>query len=271
MIHKAGVMDLFEIVTFSIYITAASFSLIAFVLFIWWWWKRKSATKAFAYVTILFFALALEMGIEAIGFYYYSIEHAYTLSIVRSYIWPLKTLFVTFIMFTIVVNVTSRIYNQMKMAKMFKKRRSAIADDVFREEVIIVDDHKEITDMISVALKRVFPNIKVFVAFTGEEAVRILHKEKNINLVITDILLPKMSGFDICKTIKGECPWTIVIGMTGYLSIYEFWAAREVGFDDYIQKPFAVSEIIDLTRNEFKRLNRWKSVRTSKEKQRRKR
>ena len=143
---------------------------------------------------------------------------------------------------------------------MFKSKSKPKPGSYYDQEVLIVDDHKEVVFLIKAGIKKLFPNVTVYTACTAEKALEIFKEHENISLIVTDILLPNMNGFELCGVLKEECPWILIIGMTGYTSVYEFWAAREVGFDDYILKPFRVFDMMALIRKELETLDRWKSI-----------
>lgn len=252
-------MTNFQIATFILYAAAALFSSLGFGLFVWWGFNRRGVTKVYAYITLLFLAVAIEQSIEAIGYFFWSIGSPLTVDIVNSKLWPLKTFFVFFVMMTIVVYISSRIWYQSKRTKAIQKRE--IADPDFRQEILIIDDQEQVIEIVTLGLKHAFKNITIYTCNSGEKGLEIFREHPNINLILTDILLPKMNGFELCTIVKQECPGVIMIGMTGYLSSYEFWAAREIGFDDYVQKPFKVVEIVKIVREEFHRLERWKKIR----------
>lgn len=259
-------MNNFEVFTFLSYIFATVVSFIGFVIFSWWWYKKGAATTVYAYMTLLMGTYTFEKVVESMGYWLFATEDPRVYTFVGSYAWPLRVLFCGGVIFLIVLHVTNRIYNQMKMIKRLKTRRTLTPDDKFLHQVLVVDDHDEITNMVEKGLTFAFPNITIYKASTAEQALALFADHPNINLVITDMLLPKLNGFELCALIKDECPWTVVIGMTGYQSVYEFWAAREIGFDDYIDKPFNVSSLIDIVRSHFLVLERWKTIRMNRPK-----
>jgi Response regulators consisting of a CheY-like receiver domain and a winged-helix DNA-binding domain len=69
------------------------------------------------------------------------------------------------------------------------------------EKILIVEDEKEIADLISYALKK--ENFDVTVALDGERALEKL-REESFDLVILDLMLPKIQGLEICKIIRNN-------------------------------------------------------------------
>lgn len=266
-------MNTFETIAVLFYVAATLSSLVGFCLFVWWWHRKKGATAVYTYITLLFGAQAFEQGVEGIVYYLYAIDHPTRSIILGSAVWPIRTLFVALVMTAIVIHISNRIIVQRRRAKMFQARKQAKPDEFYRQEILVVDDHIEVLELVSNTINRAFPNITVYKARTAEESLHVFTEHKHISLVITDLLLPRMNGFELCALIKEECPWTIIIGMTGYTSIYEFWTAREIGFDDYVQKPFHIADIVDVVRKHLEVLERWKGIRVgrSKPKNRRRR
>ena len=263
-------MDSFELTTMTLYVFTTVASAIGFGLFSWWWLKKGSATPVYSYITLLFGAQAIEQGVEGLTYYYFATSNPIGNQIVNSVIWPVRLLLVGVIVAIIVFHVISRIKTQMIRIKSFEKRRTSRPDKDFTNQVLVVDDHSESLSLIERAIKLAFPNVTVYTAENAEDALDAFTEHNDISLIVTDLLLPKMNGFELCALIKDECPWTIVLGMTGYISVYEFWTAREVGFDDYIQKPFHVSEVIDVVRHYFGVLERWKTIRVGRRKPKKK-
>jgi len=70
-------------------------------------------------------------------------------------------------------------------------------------------------------------------------------KEKVIDLIITDIRMPEMNGYQLTKKMKEERPMVGIIIMTAYTSIYTEGDIRKIGADDYISKPFELINIIE--------------------------
>ena len=108
------------------------------------------------------------------------------------------------------------------------------------ENILIVDDSKEIRNVLSVYLKA--KGFEVYTAENGKKAID-LTKDKVIDLIITDIRMPEMNGYQLTKKIKGEKPRIGIIIMTAYTSIYTEGDIRKIGADDYISKPFELADM----------------------------
>jgi CheY-like chemotaxis protein len=250
--------------TFWIYGLTGITSFLGFLLFSWWWWKNRRASAMYAYITVLYASIAFMMSINAYA------RHLRCQSIPEFHeftsttFWSLRVLFLSFVVLAIFLHVFSKILVALERRKFFFERRHLTPDEEFKYEIMIVDDHEAVVHVLKKGLHMVFPNIVIHHAHTGEDALKMFGKNININFVLTDLYLPMMNGFELCETIKRECPWTVLIAMTGYPLNFELLEARRYGFDDYLQKPFKVSEIIDVARREFSKLEKWKKIRDNK-------
>jgi len=112
-------------------------------------------------------------------------------------------------------------------------------------EILVVDDEKSMREFLSIMLKK--EGYNVHTAEDGEIGIEIL-KGKKFDLVITDVKMPKISGFELLSYIKENNPVfeTAVIMMTAYDSTDDAVNAMKSGAYDYITKPFK-NERIKLT------------------------
>ncbi|MGM0452828.1 MAG: HD domain-containing phosphohydrolase [Thermodesulfobacteriota bacterium] len=106
--------------------------------------------------------------------------------------------------------------------------------------VLIVDDEVPITEMISQALRRV--GYKCHTAHCGEEAIETMAREP-VDVVITDIRMPGMSGVDLLKKIKSDYGADVIV-MTGFTEDYNYESIITAGASDFIQKPISFRELI---------------------------
>jgi phosphate regulon transcriptional regulator PhoB len=111
------------------------------------------------------------------------------------------------------------------------------------KKILIVEDEKEIADLISYALKK--ENFDVTVALDGERALEKL-REESFDLVILDLMLPKIQGLEICKIIRNnpKIQKTGIIIVTAKGEEYDRIKGLEMGADDYITKPFSPRELL---------------------------
>ncbi|MDI6860743.1 MAG: response regulator transcription factor [Caldisericia bacterium] len=109
------------------------------------------------------------------------------------------------------------------------------------EKIGIVDDEKDILELIDINLKN--SGYKTFLFENGESALKWVEKE-NFDLMIIDLMLPDIDGFELIKLIKNRSPQTPIIILTAKGSEIDKIVGFEIGGDDYIVKPFSVRELI---------------------------
>lgn len=107
------------------------------------------------------------------------------------------------------------------------------------ERVLVVDDEKSIVDVLSYALNK--EGFTVDKAYDGLEALDKVKSYKP-QIVILDLMLPKMNGYDVCKQLNNE--EIGIIMLTAKNDIVDKILGLELGADDYITKPFDIREII---------------------------
>ena len=108
-------------------------------------------------------------------------------------------------------------------------------------QILVVDDEKLIVKGIKFSLEQ--DGMEVTAAYDGEEALQTI-KEKNFDLVVLDVMLPKMIGFDVCRTLREEGNNVPVIILTAREEEADKVSGLEIGADDYITKPFSMRELI---------------------------
>lgn len=109
-----------------------------------------------------------------------------------------------------------------------------------KNKVLIVEDEKDIADLMSIHLKR--EGIEVEVAENGEQAFNFLDKQE-FSFLILDWMLPGVSGLDICKQIrqgKGPLKQIPILLVTARAQTADIVLGLEMGADDYITKPFDI-------------------------------
>ncbi|RKZ31165.1 hypothetical protein DRQ36_03045 [bacterium] len=113
----------------------------------------------------------------------------------------------------------------------------------YEARVLIVDDELPVCKSISSALEG--EECCVDIALSGEEALQ-KDEEKGYDVIITDLMMPGISGMDLLKTMRKRCPETIVIIVTGYPSIKTAVQSTKLGAFDYLPKPFTPAELRSL-------------------------
>ena len=107
-------------------------------------------------------------------------------------------------------------------------------------KIIVVDDEKEIRNLIEIYLKN--EGYEVTKASDGEEALEILEKE-DIHLIILDIMMPKMDGIEVCKRVRENLNIPILM-LSAKSEDMDKIQGLMTGADDYITKPFNPLELI---------------------------
>ncbi len=110
------------------------------------------------------------------------------------------------------------------------------------KKVLIVDDEEDMLWMLQRNLDSGIPNIETFAAQSGNEALDILNNNE-INLVITDINMPGMSGLELLTEVSSKWPDTKVIIMTAYPSNAFENKARKEGAVQFVEKPFDIQDM----------------------------
>ncbi len=108
------------------------------------------------------------------------------------------------------------------------------------KKILIVDDEKNIVDIIAFNLKK--EGYKILRAADGVEGVK-LTMEENPDLILLDIMMPKMDGYEACKKIR-EKKNTPIIMLTARAEELDKVLGLELGADDYVTKPFGVRELM---------------------------
>jgi two-component system response regulator PilR (NtrC family) len=109
-----------------------------------------------------------------------------------------------------------------------------------RSKILIVDDEPSMRELLDIVLRR--EGHEVFTASNGKAAIEILEREP-IDLLVSDIKMPDMSGVEVLKAAKLLDPDLVGIMVTAYASVENAVEAMHLGAYDYISKPFNVDEL----------------------------
>jgi len=110
-----------------------------------------------------------------------------------------------------------------------------------QKTILIVEDEKNIVDIVKFNLMR--EGYRTIEAYDGEEGLNKARSE-NPDLVLLDVMLPKMIGFDVCKTLRAEGNNVPVIILTAREEETDKVFGLEIGADDYMTKPFSMRELV---------------------------
>ncbi|HIF5024293.1 TPA: VanR-ABDEGLN family response regulator transcription factor [Clostridioides difficile] len=121
------------------------------------------------------------------------------------------------------------------------------------ENILIVDDEKEIADLIEVYLKN--EGFTVYKFYTGKEALECI-ESKNLDMAILDIMLPDIDGFHICQKIREKYYYPIIM-LTAKIEDIDKIMGLTIGADDYITKPFNPLEVVARVKTQLRRYMRY--------------
>ena len=119
------------------------------------------------------------------------------------------------------------------------------------KKVIIIEDDKEISSLLEIHLKDL--QCEVTKCYDGKDGLNTI-KNENFNLVVLDIMLPGMDGFDVCKGIRKLEISTPIIMLTSKSEEMDKVLGLEFGADDYLTKPFSIREFIARVKAVFRRI-----------------
>ena len=120
------------------------------------------------------------------------------------------------------------------------------------EKILVVDDEKGIVTAISYAFQK--EGYIVETAYNGQEALDKLSVFRP-HVMILDVMMPKMSGFDVCKRMDNRNDLGIIL-LTAKNDIVDKVLGLELGADDYITKPFDIRELIARVKSILRRLEK---------------
>ena len=114
--------------------------------------------------------------------------------------------------------------------------------------VLLVDDNQQNLELLEVYMEDL-PEVRVVTATNGLEALARV-EEESPDLLLLDIMMPKMSGFEVCKRLKSnpETRDIIVVMVTALSETSDIERAAECGTDDYLSKPIDRAAMVDLVR-----------------------
>ncbi|HET6346942.1 MAG TPA: response regulator transcription factor, partial [Myxococcota bacterium] len=110
--------------------------------------------------------------------------------------------------------------------------------------ILIVDDEQDLVSTLEYNLKR--EGFRTRSAFTGRDALRLLADGTPVDLVVLDLMLPDISGTEVCRTLRtqGHTRDVPVLMLTARGEEIDRVVGLEMGADDYVTKPFSVRELI---------------------------
>ena len=116
--------------------------------------------------------------------------------------------------------------------------------------ILVLDDEKEIADLVEVYLKN--ENYNVYKFYNSEDAIKCIAEEK-IDMAILDVMISGKSGFEICKYIRDKGLKYPIIMLTAKIEDNDKIKGLTLGADDYITKPFNPLELVARVKSQFRR------------------
>ena len=117
------------------------------------------------------------------------------------------------------------------------------------KKMLVVDDEKKIVDIVKAYLER--EGYHVAVAYDGESALNLIGREIP-DMVILDLMLPGVSGWDVCRRLRSQSDVPIIM-LTARDEVSDRIVGLELGADDYVPKPFDPKELVSRVRALFRR------------------
>ena len=115
--------------------------------------------------------------------------------------------------------------------------------------ILLVDDEEAIQKLLTYPMEK--EGYEIVQAMDGEEALEKLHQQQ-FDLVVLDIMLPGMSGIDVCRVIRTESTIPIIM-LTAKSDEFDKVLGLEIGADDYITKPFSIREFRSRVKAQLRR------------------
>ena len=117
-------------------------------------------------------------------------------------------------------------------------------------KVLIVDDDRAIVDILRYNLEK--NDMTAVCAYDGAEGLR-LARECDPDVILLDVMLPEMDGFEVCRTLRAEGNNVPIIMITAREEETDKVFGLELGADDYITKPFSMRELLARVRTNMRR------------------
>lgn len=119
------------------------------------------------------------------------------------------------------------------------------------KKILIVDDEKPIVEVLKINLEK--EGYETIEAYDGEEGIN-LALNNSPDLILLDVMLPKVDGFTVCKKLRQEIN-TPIIMLTAKEDIVDKIIGLELGADDYVTKPFSIRELTARVKANLRKYN----------------
>ena len=108
-------------------------------------------------------------------------------------------------------------------------------------KVLVVDDEQKMCEFLELVLSQ--DGHQVLAATSGEQAFDVIKSNPDLDVIVTDLMMPKITGMEVLEEAKRMLPDTPVIMITGYSTVENAVQAMKAGAFDYLPKPFKVDEV----------------------------
>lgn len=119
-------------------------------------------------------------------------------------------------------------------------------------KILIADDNQQITSILANYARK--EGFEPLVALDGQQALELFEQhEKNIDVVLLDVMMPKLDGFEVCRELRRSSMVPIIM-VTARGEDFERIMGLDIGADDYILKPFSAGEVMARVRAILRRV-----------------
>lgn len=123
--------------------------------------------------------------------------------------------------------------------------------EIMNKKILVVDDEPQIVELIKSYLAK--DGYRVITAADGQRALELARREQP-DLILLDLMLPEINGFDVCRTLRKESNIPIIM-LTARDEETDKIIGLELGADDYVTKPFSPREVLARVRAVLRRLS----------------
>ena len=125
------------------------------------------------------------------------------------------------------------------------------------KRILIIEDNEDLAQLLALHLRDLQHTTQLcFDGISGLEQVQ----QHQFELVILDLMLPGLDGLSICRHIRAQQDYTAILMLTAKASEYDRVLGLETGADDYVTKPFSITEVLARIKAIFRRVDAMKSV-----------
>jgi len=110
-----------------------------------------------------------------------------------------------------------------------------------KPRVLVIEDNRDLAHIVAMHLEDL--NMSVTKSYNGKDGFQLACK-KHFDLILLDIMMPRMNGIDVCKELRNKKVHTPIIMLTAKTSELDRVLGLEIGADDYLTKPFSIRELV---------------------------